>query len=199
MMKKHHEQEIRKIKSQISSLENHAAQLESCLHSLETSPETYFKILNPHNKKYTEFRKQSAESNKSNNDEEDMLPNEAEDKRGATASTGGAGNLVFFSNMFGIFHSAATSVPTWGSHSSSSYGNTAPRYQSYSSYRHTSGGIVSFSTLGGIFSCAQQHSQNQNQFSQLYCSDNEMFLGGDTHKIAIILTQPAILTLQIIP
>ena len=97
---------------------------------------------------------------------------------GATTSTGGAGNLGFFSNMFGIFHSAATSVPTWGSHSSSSYGHTAPGYQSYSSYRHTSGGNVSFPALGGIFSSALQHSQNQNQSSTSYSSDNEMFWGG---------------------
>ena len=96
MMKKHHEQKFRKTKSQISSLENCAAQFESCLHTLETSPETYFKNLNPHNKKYTEFRKQLAESTKSNNDEEDMLSNEAEEECGATASTGGAGNLGFF-------------------------------------------------------------------------------------------------------
>ena len=54
--------------------------------------------------------------------------------------------------MVGFFHSSATSVLMWGASqsSSSSYGHTAPEY--YSSYSCTSGGSVSFPSLGGIFS-----------------------------------------------
>ena len=124
------------------------------------------------------------ETTKSKNDVEDMLPNK--------------GNLGFFVDIFGIFHSAATSVPMFRSHSSSLYGHTVSGYQSYTSYRHTSGGNVPFPTLGSIFSSAPEHSQNQNQSSQSYSSDN-VSGGGVAHAIPVLLTWPAILTLQIIP
>ena len=60
--------------------------------------------------------------------------------------------LDFFSTMIRVFHSSASSVLAWGDSrsSSSSYGQTAPGY--YSSYSHTSGGSVSFPSLGRIFS-----------------------------------------------
>ena len=54
--------------------------------------------------------------------------------------------------MIRFFHSSATSVLVWGASrsSSSSYGQTTPGY--YSSYSCTSGGSMSFPSLGGIFS-----------------------------------------------
>ena len=75
-----------------------------------------------------------------------------EEEHGAIASTGVADNFGFFLSNGGFFHSTATLVPTWGASQSSSslYGHTAPGY--YSSYSHTSGGSVSFPSLGRIFS-----------------------------------------------
>ena len=67
--------------------------------------------------------------------------------------------------MIRFFHSSASSVPAWGASrsSSSSYGQTAPGY--YSSYSHTSGGSVSFLSLGGIFSLVPRASPSDQSFS----------------------------------
>ena len=64
---------------------------------LETSPDEYFQNLNTRNEKYIQFRNKFTECTKSNNDEEDIPSIEAEEEeRGATASTGVAGNFGFF-------------------------------------------------------------------------------------------------------
>ena len=70
-----------------------------------------------------------------------------------------------FSMMMRFFHSSATSVPVWGASrsSSSSYGQIAPGY--YSSYSHTSGGSVSFPSLGGIFSSVPRASPSDQSLS----------------------------------
>ena len=82
-----------------------------------------------------------------------------------TTSTGVADTFGFFSTMMGFFHSSATSVPAWGASrsSSSSYGHTAPGY--YSSYSCTSGGSMSFPSLGGIFSSVPHASPSDQSFS----------------------------------
>ena len=89
-------------------------------------------------------------------------------------STHAADTFRFFSTMIRFFHSSASSVPAWGSSrsSSSSYGQTAPRY--YSSYSRTSGGSVSFPSLGGIFSfvpCASPSDQSLSSSDDIYTSN----------------------------
>ena len=81
-------------------------------------------------------------------------------------STRAADTFGFFSMMIRVFHSSASSVLVWGDSqsSSSSYGQTAPGY--YSSYSHTSGGSVSFPSLGGIFSLAPRASPSDQSLSQ---------------------------------
>ena len=80
-------------------------------------------------------------------------------------STRAADTFGFFSMMIRFFHSSASSVPVWGASrsSSSSYGQTAPGY--YSSYSHTSGGSVSFPSLGGIFSLVPHASPSDQSLS----------------------------------
>ena len=64
----------------------------------------------------------------------------------------------------GLFHSSASSVLAWeDSRSSSSYGQTVPGY--YSSYSHTSGGSVSFPSLGRIFSLVPPASPSDQSLS----------------------------------
>ena len=83
--------------------------------------------------------------------------------RATTKSTHAADTFGFFSMMMGLFHSSP-SVPMYGdSRSSSSYGQTAPGY--YSSYSHTSGGSVSFPSLGGIFSLVPRASPSDQSLS----------------------------------
>ena len=67
--------------------------------------------------------------------------------------------------MVGFFHSSATSVLMWGASRSSSfsYGHTATGY--YSLYSHTSGGSVSFPSLGGIFFTIPHVSSDQSSSS----------------------------------
>ena len=80
-------------------------------------------------------------------------------------STCVADTFGFFSMLMGLFHSSSSSVPVWGDSrsSSSSYGQTAPGY--YSSYSHTSGGSVSFPSLGGIFSLVPRASPSDQSLS----------------------------------
>ena len=76
-----------------------------------------------------------------------------------------ANTFGFFSMMIRFFHSSASSVLAWGASrsSSSSYGQTAPGY--YSSYSRTSGGSVSFPSLGGIFSSIPHASPSDQSLS----------------------------------
>ena len=80
-------------------------------------------------------------------------------------STRVADTFGFFSMMMGLFHSSASSVLMWGDSqsSSSSYGQTTPGY--YSSYSHTSGGSVSFPSLGEIFSLVPHASPSDQSLS----------------------------------
>ena len=82
-----------------------------------------------------------------------------------TTSTHAADTFGFFSTMIGLFHSSASSVLAWADSrsSSSSYGQTAPGY--HSSYSHTSGGSVSFPSLGGIFSLVLRASPSDQSLS----------------------------------
>ena len=90
---------------------------------------------------------------------------EEEECRVTTTSTRVADTFGFFSMMMRFFHSSATSVPAWGASrsSSSSYGQTAPGY--YSSYSRTSGGSVSFPSLGSIFSSIPRASPSDQSLS----------------------------------
>ena len=88
-------------------------------------------------------------------------------------STRAADTFGFFSMMIWFSHSSASSVPAWGASrfSSSSYGQTAPGY--YSSYSRTSGGSVSFPSLGRIFSsvpCASASDQSLSSSDDIYSS-----------------------------
>ena len=143
--------------------------LESCVGTLQEDPDQYFQNLNTENRENIDWKNRNVKSEK---DEENKLSNEEEEEeRGATTtSTGAAYNFGFFSMMVGFFHSSATSVPMWGASrsSSSSYGHTAIRY--YSSYSCTSGGSVSFPSLGRIFSSIPHGSSDQSLSNPVYQS-----------------------------
>ena len=112
MSKKDQEKKISAVRKQISQLQLRVQKLESILHTLQTNPDHYFENLNTKNREYVDWKNRSANSKK---DEENKSSNEAEEEEcGATTSTGVADNFGFFSVMVGFFHSAATSVPTWG-------------------------------------------------------------------------------------
>ena len=122
-----------------------------------------------------------------------MSSTEAEEEEcGAAASTGVAGNLGFFQICLEFF----TSVPMWGSHSSSLYGHTALGVQSYTSYGHTSGDSVSFPAVSGIFSSISVPSHCKfNLVNHIALTMKCFYLVMPV--IAVILTPPAILTLTL--
>ena len=132
--------------------------MESCLRTLEQDPDQYFQHLNPDNQEYVEWKKSSPPSKKGQ--ENNSSTEEKKEDRGATATSSGRSvHIGFFSALIGHFHTAASTTPTWeSSRSSSSYGHTAPGY--YSSYTHTSGGSVSFPSVGALFSALPQASQS---------------------------------------
>ena len=143
---------------QILDLKDRVAKLESCLCTLEQDPDQYFQNLNPDNQEYVEWKKIPLPSEKCQ--ENNSSTEEKKEDRGATAaSSGRSAHFGFFSALIGHFHTAASTTPTWkSSRSSSSYGHTAPGY--YSSYTHTSGGSVSFPSVGALFSALPQASQS---------------------------------------
>ena len=163
MSKREQQRKIAAVRKQISELQFRVHKLESRLHTLQTNPDYYFQNLNYENREYVDWKNRSVKSEK---DEENKSSNKAEEEEcGAiTASTGAAGNFGFFSALVGFFHVSATSVPMWGSsRSSSSYGHTAHGY--YSSYSCTSGGNVSFPSLGEIFSSIHDLSPSDQSLS----------------------------------
>ena len=175
MSKREQQRKIAAVREQINTLKLRVTKLESCLHTLREDPDQYFQNLNTKNREYVDWKNRNVKSEK---DKENKLSNEEEEEEcsATTTSTGAADNFGFFSMMMGFFHSSATSVQTWGaSRSSSSYGHTAPRY--YSSYSCTSGGSVSFPSLGGIFSMiphvsSDQSSSLSNPFYQSYVQNS---------------------------
>ena len=102
--------------------------------------------------------------NKSEKDQQNISFNEKEEEdcHVTTMSTRAADTFGFFSTMSRFLYNSASSVLAWGASrsSSSSYGQTAPGY--YSSYSCTSGGSVTFLSLGGIFSLVP-HASPSNQ------------------------------------
>ena len=176
MSKRELERKIAAVREQINTLKLRVTKLESCLRTLREDPDQYFQNLNTKNREYVDWKNRNVKSEK---DEENKSSNEEEEEkhRATTTSSGAADNYGFFSMMMGFFHSSATSVPMWGASrsSSSSYGHTAPRY--YSLYSHTSGGSVSFPSLGGIFSTISHGSSDQslsssNPFYQSYVQNS---------------------------
>ena len=151
MGKREQQRKIAAVRKQISEIQLRIHKLESCLYTLRTNPDYYFQNLNYENREYVGWKNRSVKSEK---DEENKSSNktEEEDCGATTARTGAAGNFGFFISIGGVFYVSATSVLTWGSSSSSSssYGHTVPGY--YSLYSCTSGGNVSFPSLGEIFS-----------------------------------------------
>ena len=164
MSKREQQRKIATVRKQISELQLRVHKLESCLYTLQTNPDYYFQNLNNKNREYVDWKNRSVKSEK---DEENKSFNKAEEEEhgATTSSTGAADNFGFFSALVGFFHSSATSVLMWGaSRPSSSYGHTAPGY--YSLYSHTSGGNVSFPSLGKIFSLIHDLSpSDQSSFS----------------------------------
>ena len=122
------------------------------------SSDTGVPSLNPDNREYIEWKKISLPSEK--RQENNSSTAEEKENRGATAASSGRSvHFGFFSALIGHFHTAASTTPTWeSSRSSFSYGHTAPGY--YSSYTHTSGGSVSFPSVGALFSALPQASQS---------------------------------------
>lgn len=155
MSKSEQARKIQLVRKQLNDLEERHCQLTSCLRTLIENPDVYFNQLHPEQKEYKEYvgrihKQEHVQENKpSSSIKED-------DHATPTERTGRASNFGFISSLFGSFHSAATSVSTWGDSrlSSSSSGHTAPGY--YSSYSRTSGGSVSFPSLGGLFSSIPQ-------------------------------------------
>ena len=163
MSKREQRKKIALVSQQISDLKDRVAKLESCLRTLEQDPDQYFQHLNPDNREYVEWKKSSPPSKKGQ--ENNSSTEEKKEDRGATAaSSGRSAHFGFFSALIGHFHTAASTTPTWeSSRSSSSYGHTAPGY--YSSYTHTSGGSVSFPSVGALFSALPQASQSSSASS----------------------------------
>ena len=88
----------------------------------------------------------------------------------------------------------------WGGSrsSSSSYGHTAPGY--YSLYSCTSGGSVSFPSLGGIFSSLPHHSSDQSSSLFLFMKLMSTIVHLVIHAgIPAILTHLAHLILLVVP
>ena len=163
MSKKEQNRKIAAVRKQISDLKSRVTKLESCLCTLQEDLDQYFQNLNADKREYIDWKKRQ---NKSEKDEENNSSNEKEEEEchATTTSTGVADTFGFFSTMMGLFHSSATSVPAWGAaRSSSSYGHNAPGY--YSSYSRTSGGSVSFPSLGGIFSSIPRASPSDQSLS----------------------------------
>ena len=150
MSKREQRKKIALVSQQILDLKDRVAKLESCLRTLEQDPDQYFQNLNPDNREYVEWKKISLPSEK--HQENNSSTEEKKKDRGATAaSSGRSAHFGFFSALIGHFHTAASTTLTWeSSRSSSSYGHTAPGY--YSLYTHTSGGSVSFPSVG-VFIC----------------------------------------------
>ena len=163
MSKREQRKKIALVSQQISDLKDRVAKLESCLRTLEQDPDQYFQNLNPDNREYIEWKKISLPSEK--RQENNSSTEEKKEDRGATAASSGRSvHFGFFSALIGHFHTAASTTPTWeSSRSSSSYGHTAPGY--YSSYTHTSGGSVSFPSVGALFSALPQASQSSSASS----------------------------------
>ena len=164
MSKKEQNRKIAAVRKQISDLKSRVTKLQSCLRTLQEDLDQYFQNLNTDNREYVAWKKRQ---NKSEKDEENISSNEKKEEEchATTTSTHAADTFGFFSMMIGLFHSSASSVPAWGDSrsSSSSYGQTAPGY--YSSYSHTSGGSVSFPSLGGIFSLVPHASPSDQSLS----------------------------------
>ena len=145
MSKREQRKKIALVLQQISDLKDRVAKLESCLHTLEQDPDQYFQNLNPDNQEYVEWKKISLPSEK--HQENNSSTEEKKEDCGATAVSSGRSTTL-----------------TWeSSRSSSSYGHTAPGY--YSSYTHTSGGSVSFPSVGALFSALPQASQSSSASS----------------------------------
>ena len=172
MSKKEQNRKIAAVRKQISDLKSRVTKLQSCLCTLQEDPDQYFQNLNTDNREYVDWKKRQ---NKSEKDEQNISSNEKEENCCVTTtSTHAADTFGFFSMMIRFFHSFASSVPAWGASrsSSSSYGQTAPGY--YSSYSHTSGGSMSFPSLGGIFSLVPRASpsdQSLSLFDDIYTSN----------------------------
>ena len=164
MNKKEQNRKIAAVRK-ISNLKSRVTKLQSCLHTLQEDPDQYFQNLNTDNREYVDWKK--TNKNKSEKDEQNISSNEKKEEecRVTTTSTRAADTFGFFSMMMGLFHSSASSVLAWGDSrsSSSSSGQTAPGY--YSSYSHTSGGSVSFPSLGGIFSLVPRASPSDQSLS----------------------------------
>ena len=163
MSKREQRKKIALVSQQISDLKDRVAKLESCLRTLEQDPDQYFQHLNPDNREYVEWKKSLPPSKKGQ--ENNSSTEEKKEDRGATATSSGRSvHIGFFSALIGHFHTAASTTPTWeSSRSSSPYGHTAPGY--YSSYTHTSGGSVSFPSVGALFSALPQASQSSSASS----------------------------------
>ena len=164
MSKKEQNRKINAVRKQISDLKSRVTKLQSCLRTLQEDLDQYFQNLNTDNREYVDWKKRQ---NKSEKDEENISSNEKEEEEChvTTMSTRVADTFGFFSMMIRFFHSSAPSVPAWGASrsSSSSHGQTAPGY--YSSYSCTSGGSVSFPSLGGIFSSVPYASPSDQSLS----------------------------------
>ena len=156
MSKKEQNRKIAAVRKQISDLKSRVTKLQSCLHTLQEDPDQYLE--------YIDWKKDKINQKK---DEENNSSNEKEEEEChvTTTSTRAADTFGFFSMMIRFFHSSATSVPVWGASrsSSSSHGQTAPGY--YSSYSCTSGGSVSFPSLGRIFSSIPHASPSDQSLS----------------------------------
>ena len=173
MSKKEQNRKIAAVRKQISNLKSRVTKLQSCLRTLQGDLDHYFQNLNTDNREYVDWKKRQ---NKSEKDEQNVSSNEKEEEdcHTTTMSTRAADTFGFFSTMIRFFHSSASSVPAWGASrsSSSSYGQTAPGY--YSSHSHTSGGSVSFPSLGGIFSfvpCTSPSDQSLSSSNDIYTSN----------------------------
>ena len=163
MSKREQRKKIALVSQQILDLKDRVAKLESCLRTLEQDPDQYFQNLNPDNREYIEWKKISLPSEK--HQENNSSTEDKNEDRGATAtSSGRSAHFGFFSALIAHFHTAASTTLTWeSSRSSSSYGHTASGY--YSSYTHTSGGSVSFPSVGALFSALPQASQSSSASS----------------------------------
>ena len=113
------------------------------------------------------YNRLEKRQNKSEKDEQNISSNEKKEEEchASTMSTCAADTFGFFSTMNRFFHSSVSSVPAWGASRSSysSCGQTASGY--YSSYSHTSGGSVSFPSLGRIFSLVPHASPSDQSLS----------------------------------
>ena len=149
MSKKEQKRKIAEVRKQICDLKSRVTKLQSCLRNLQEDPDQYFQNLNTYNREYIDWKKNKINQKRM---QKISLPMKRKKKSACNYHEYSCGRYFWiFSMIIGLFHSSASSVLAWGDSrsSSSSYGQTAPGY--YSSYSHTSGGSVSFPSLGRMF------------------------------------------------